>query len=142
MSTEYHKLVKTYNGKDNFQVFVFRFDRDEESVCLLDMWVLTSQNGSQSRVHIQVQNLAENIYYNQKDRMSEVEIDKLFDVFSDIHVDSIKNERDLEKVEQIVQSTLEDEYNKLIEAGEMALQVHPINQSFDELIKLKNNSQK
>lgn len=142
MSTEYHKLVKTYNGKDNFQVFVFRFDRDEESVCLLDMWVLTSQNGSQSRVHIQVQNLAENVYYNQKDRMSEVEIDKLFDVFSDIHVDSIKNERDLEKVEQIVQSTLEDEYNKLIEAGEMALQVHPINQSFDELIKLKNNSQK
>ena len=139
MSTEYHKLVKHYHGKDNFQIFVFRFDRDEESVCLLDLWVVTHQNGSQSRVHIQVGSLAENVYFNESNRMSESDVDTWFQVFDDIHSESIKNERDLEKIESIVNLTLEEEYVKLIEASEMALAVHPINVSIDELVKSIKN---
>ena len=141
MATEYHKIVKHY-GNNNFQAFVFRYDRDtvDQSIGLIDLWVFTKHNECVSKLRIDIDKFSEQIYHKPElSQMPENDIDDLYQIFDGILEDSVKFERMTEKLEHEIDVHVEDETNRLIRASEAAFEAHPI-LSIEEQVKQYENS--
>ncbi len=146
MSIEYHRIVKSYD-KNNFQIFVFKYDRDQEanSLALIDLWLITRHDTHESKVRIDLDGLAERVFHNPKEKMTDEQVDDLYDFFNNVIDDDVKVQRDIEKLELEVNDTVESETKKLILAADMAMSAHPIDLSIDEIVKnlpneIKNNT--
>ena len=137
MSIEYHKIVKHFNDKNNFQIFVFRYDRipEEKQIALLDMWCISVLNGVKSRIRIDLDGLAEAVYFHPTEKMSDSEVQSLYKEFDDVIDDEVKIQRELELLEVSVGESLTEEAEKLISAADMAMEAHPIDLSIDEIVK-------
>lgn len=144
MSIEYHKVVKQYDGKDNFQIFVFRYDRDEptQTLALIDLWLYTRHGKYQSKIRIDLDLLAEQVYHNPEQQIPQEQVDELYEAFDNLIDDRVKMQRKLEILEMEVDEEINIETNKLIRASEAALSAHPINQTIDEIVKNLQNETK
>lgn len=142
MAIEYHKIVRTYNDNSNFQVFVFRYDRNvfDQTLALIDMWLVTRHNGFQSKIKIDFDSLAEIVYHNPEKQLSDEEIDDMYHIFKDVIDEETKEDRQLEKLEKAIDLEVITETDRLIRAAEAALSSHPINQSIEEIVNAKNTS--
>lgn len=143
MSIEYHRVVKSYD-KNNFQIFVFKYDRDQEanSLALIDLWLITRHDTHESKVRIDLDGLAEKVFHNPKEKMTDEQVDDLYDFFDTVIDDDVKVQRDIEKLELEVNDTIQDETKKLILAADMAMSAHPIDLSIDEIVKNLPNETK
>ena len=138
---EYHKVVKHY-GNNNFQAFVFRYDRDttDQSIGLVDIWVFTKHNDCISKVRIDMDKLSEQIYHQpQHTQMPENDIDDLYKIFDGILEEEVKEERMIEKLEHEVDTQVLDLTDTLIRASEAAFAAHPI-LSIEEQVNQYENS--
>jgi hypothetical protein len=138
MTTEYHKVVKSYDIEGNYQIFIFRYERDDvdkNTIGLIDLWIVTRLNGFESRVRIDIDGLSEKVYYHPEQQMSTEEVELLYNSFDDILDEEVKVQREVEKLENEVKLTVEQETQRLINAAECALSAHPINQSIEDIVK-------
>lgn len=131
---EYHKLIKHFDN-ENRQLFVFRVDRHEDikAIEMLDLWIVTIHNGYQSKMKIDLNGLGKFIGMNPDTKMSETEITELYDMFDPILDNESRQERDLEKIEQIIEDSIKDETQRLLVAADAALVVHPIPTDFSHV---------
>jgi hypothetical protein len=136
---EYHKMVKHYDDKDNFQVFVFRFDRDEDTLVMLDLFVVTLLNGFQSKIRIDIQGFCENVWHHSQP-LPEQEVDDLYRVVDNILDDNFRQQRDLEVLEQRILESEKCFAEELIHASELATIAHPPTIDFEEYVKNHKNS--
>lgn len=135
---EYHKIVKHYDSKDNFQVFVFRFDRDGNDLTMLDLFLVTMHNGCQSKIKIDIQGFCENVFYHSVP-LPENEVNDLYRVMDQILDNDDRQRRDLEILEQRILDTEKNFVEELIHASELAVIAHqPVD--FEEYAKTHKNT--
>jgi hypothetical protein len=137
MAIEYHKIIKAFDDKNHFQIYVFRYDRDveDQSLGLIDIWVLTKFGSCESKVRIDMHKVGERAYHNPDEQMTEKQVDDLYKYFDNIIDNTARSQRVLEKLENEVEDTITSETQRLLDAAESALSAHPINQSIDEIVE-------
>jgi len=131
---EYHKLLKHYDH-ENRQLLVFRVQRHEDikAIEMLDLFIVTVHNGAQSHMKIDLNGLGQQIGISKDTKMTDKEIHELYSIFDDILSTDERHNRDLEKIEEIIENSINDETQRLLVAADAALVAHPVPTDFSHV---------
>jgi hypothetical protein len=133
---EYHYLKVVENGLT--QEIITTVQNRNDNLYITELWVRTFNDTSESRVKINLPSLAKEIQQGNSKILQDKELEKVFDIFSELLDPDQLDEHQLDNLIASLKNKLsESQTLALIKAAELALHQHPTDQSIEDIVNDK-----
>jgi hypothetical protein len=133
---EYHYLKVVENGLT--QEIITTVQNRNDNLYITELWVRTFNDTSESRVKINLPSLAQEIQQGNSKILQDKELEKVFDIFSELLDPDQLDEHQLDNLIASLKNKLsESQTLALIKAAELALHQHPTDQSIEDIVNDK-----